>query len=212
MRVNQEGFSIVEILIVIFVVGLLGVVGWLVYDRQNNMAPGTTKASNTQATTPQKDETSEVETVKKLNATSFSLDTSKLPKGWTVTNNTTDIITLTLDKCFVEATKENDPTLSSSKQAEGVQALLTANDKTGSKGYVVTDKGASTLTVSTASGSEKVTSYEFLWDSSDGGNPFRYSRVYSIQDGYYVSLKRSCSTEASLTNTDTAVSGIIFKK
>ncbi|MDB5185571.1 MAG: hypothetical protein JWL85_94 [Candidatus Saccharibacteria bacterium] len=36
MKANQKGFSVVEVLVVIVVVGLLGVVGWLVYDRQNN--------------------------------------------------------------------------------------------------------------------------------------------------------------------------------
>lgn len=36
MKVNQKGFSPVEILIIIVVVGLLGVVGWLVYDRQKS--------------------------------------------------------------------------------------------------------------------------------------------------------------------------------
>ncbi len=35
MKANQKGFSVVEVLIVIIIVGLLGVVGWLVYDRQN---------------------------------------------------------------------------------------------------------------------------------------------------------------------------------
>lgn len=35
MKVNQKGFSVVEILIVIVVVGVLGAVGWLVYDRQS---------------------------------------------------------------------------------------------------------------------------------------------------------------------------------
>lgn len=36
MKHNEKGFSVVEILIVIVVVGLLGAVGWLVYDRQNS--------------------------------------------------------------------------------------------------------------------------------------------------------------------------------
>ncbi len=34
MHVNEKGFSVIEILIVIIVIGLLGAVGWLVYDRQ----------------------------------------------------------------------------------------------------------------------------------------------------------------------------------
>ena len=47
MKANQKGFSGVEILIVIVVVGLLGAVGWLVYDRQNN------KADNNEAVSTQ---------------------------------------------------------------------------------------------------------------------------------------------------------------
>lgn len=36
MKKNEKGFSMVEMLIVIVLVGLTGAVGWLVYDRQNN--------------------------------------------------------------------------------------------------------------------------------------------------------------------------------
>jgi prepilin-type N-terminal cleavage/methylation domain-containing protein len=212
MKANQKGFSFAEILIVLVVVGLLGAVGWFVYGRQNNKTSETTETLNSQATAPQKEKTSEAETVKQFDATSFSLNTNKLPKGWTVTSNTADIVILTLDKCFIEAIKENDAKLSSSRQTDGVQSLLVANDKTSSKGYVVTGKGTSTLSVSKSSGSEKVTSYEFLWDLPDGGNPFRYSRIYSVQDGYYISLRRSCSSEAGFTNTDAAISAIIFKQ
>lgn len=38
MKANQKGFSVVEMLIVIVVVGLLGAVGWLIYDRQKSKA------------------------------------------------------------------------------------------------------------------------------------------------------------------------------
>lgn len=38
MKVKQNGFSVVEVLIVIVLIGLIGTVGWLVYDRQNNKA------------------------------------------------------------------------------------------------------------------------------------------------------------------------------
>ncbi len=53
MNANQNGFSVVEILIVTVVVVLLGAVGWSVYDRQKNK---TLETSNTQIAT-QKDET-----------------------------------------------------------------------------------------------------------------------------------------------------------
>lgn len=48
MKINQKGFSVVEILVIIVVVGLLGAVGWLVYDRQkskNNEQPVTQSSS-----------------------------------------------------------------------------------------------------------------------------------------------------------------------
>lgn len=36
MKKNQKGFSAVEVIVVIVIVGLLGAVGWLVYDRQKS--------------------------------------------------------------------------------------------------------------------------------------------------------------------------------
>jgi prepilin-type N-terminal cleavage/methylation domain-containing protein len=48
MKAHQEGFSIVEILVVIVIVGLLGTVGLLVYDRQKDKTP---EISNTQVGT-----------------------------------------------------------------------------------------------------------------------------------------------------------------
>lgn len=50
MKQNQKGFSVIEILIVIVVVGLIGTVGWLVYDRQkskNSEQPKTTQVEET---------------------------------------------------------------------------------------------------------------------------------------------------------------------
>lgn len=46
MKANQKGFSVVEILIVIVIVGLLGAVGWLAYDRQKSKTDD--KATNFQ--------------------------------------------------------------------------------------------------------------------------------------------------------------------
>lgn len=60
-KLNQKGFSVVEILIVIVVVGLLGAVGWLVYDRQskNNDSSNKSQTSSTAPTdTTTKSETS----------------------------------------------------------------------------------------------------------------------------------------------------------
>jgi prepilin-type N-terminal cleavage/methylation domain-containing protein len=61
MKINQKGFSVVEILIVIVVIGLLGAVGWLVYDRQSSK---TSEKPSTQTSAQQNTETKKQETPK----------------------------------------------------------------------------------------------------------------------------------------------------
>ncbi len=51
MKANEKGFSVVEILIVVVVVGLLGAVGWLVYDRQKNKVDTAQTTQQTPVTT-----------------------------------------------------------------------------------------------------------------------------------------------------------------
>lgn len=64
MKANQKGFSVVEMLIVIVVIGLLGTVGWLVYDRQSSKTnKEQTVNTQTQSETSNKD-TSKKEEVK----------------------------------------------------------------------------------------------------------------------------------------------------
>lgn len=48
MRTNQKGFSVVEILIVVVVVGLIGGAGWYVTKARNNTVKDSAKTSDTQ--------------------------------------------------------------------------------------------------------------------------------------------------------------------
>lgn len=66
MKANQKGFSAVEILIVIVVVGLLGAVGWLVYDRQKSKSDN--KDMTTQVSQEDKKQETPKEEVKKADA------------------------------------------------------------------------------------------------------------------------------------------------
>jgi len=56
MKTNQKGFSVVEVILVVVIVGLLGVVGWLVYDRQQDKTADsqTTKQTATTSTSEEK--------------------------------------------------------------------------------------------------------------------------------------------------------------
>ncbi len=89
MKSNQKGFSVVEILIVIVVVGLIGTVGWLVNDRQKNNK-STETASNSNTATEQKETTKEeVKAVDPYNGwLTFCDDKAalcfKYPSDWTI--------------------------------------------------------------------------------------------------------------------------------
>lgn len=82
MSRNEKGFSVVEVVIMIVVIGLVGAVGWLVYDRQNNQQSTTMQnASETKAD----EESTETEVPTKITITEGSWellrpsDVSKLP-------------------------------------------------------------------------------------------------------------------------------------
>jgi prepilin-type N-terminal cleavage/methylation domain-containing protein len=63
MKTSQKGFSVVEVLLVVVVIGLIGAVGWLVYERQQN------------------DKTDEKSTITETNQPTGETS-KKVPDGW----------------------------------------------------------------------------------------------------------------------------------
>lgn len=79
MKTNQKGFSVVEGLLVLLVVGLIGTVSWLVYDRQQN---------------DNKQEPSVSNIVKTENGGTEESEDSSLPEGFTKFENKPNKISL----------------------------------------------------------------------------------------------------------------------
>ncbi len=76
MKINQKGFSVVEILIIIVIVGLLGAVGWLVYDRQKSKTVSVPNAQLAEtANIEQSTKESDYKTTEGIKYT--------VPSGWT---------------------------------------------------------------------------------------------------------------------------------
>lgn len=73
MKKNQQGFSAVELVLAIVVLGLLVAVGWLVYDRQNT------------SDTKSNDETTENSEVQTDQAVEEVQPSYTLPEGWSET-------------------------------------------------------------------------------------------------------------------------------
>ncbi|MBP7807267.1 prepilin-type N-terminal cleavage/methylation domain-containing protein [Candidatus Saccharibacteria bacterium] len=86
MKTNQNGFSVVEVIVVLVVVVLLGTVGWLVYDRQQSKNDNTAVTTQTTqpATTNSDSETNKAED-KTATYTHSELKYSfDHPKEWTI--------------------------------------------------------------------------------------------------------------------------------
>jgi prepilin-type N-terminal cleavage/methylation domain-containing protein len=83
MKANQKGFGVVEILVVIVIVGLIGAVGWLVYDRQNNKTDSrqTSMAATTPTITPKKSEASNEQQTSYLTVKEWGIKIPNTPKG-----------------------------------------------------------------------------------------------------------------------------------
>jgi prepilin-type N-terminal cleavage/methylation domain-containing protein len=71
MKANHKGFSLVEILIVIVVIGLLGAAGWFIYDRQNTN--NTEQSNSQQGNQPQNSTANESEDAEKKPSTNWLL-------------------------------------------------------------------------------------------------------------------------------------------
>lgn len=90
MKRNENGFSAVEVVLVLVIVGLIGVVGFMVYKNHNKTRDGITTANTTKAST----------TTQPKTATQTTTDTQKpttqlgigslatvLPDGWSADNS-----------------------------------------------------------------------------------------------------------------------------
>lgn len=90
MKINQKGFSVVGILVVIVVIGLLGVAGWLVYKRQHTQnkleistaTTGSAKVADTTKPLP-------ADTSTELTTYIDEYVSFKHPKNWIVTRSYT---------------------------------------------------------------------------------------------------------------------------
>ncbi len=90
MKKDQNGFSAIELILILVVVLLIGTVGWLVYDRQQSKNDNTAATTQTtQPATTNSDEDANKAEGKTVTYTNTELKYSfDYPKEWSVTKNT----------------------------------------------------------------------------------------------------------------------------
>lgn len=82
MKVDQKGFSVIEIFILVAVVGLLGVVGWLVYDRQKSKVDNNVTSQTSQQETKQSEAKLDYDKIYNEVAQKFNLNKGNLRIFW----------------------------------------------------------------------------------------------------------------------------------
>jgi hypothetical protein len=86
-KLNNKGFGITVVLIIVVIVGLIGVAGWLVYDRQKD----NTENSQTAQQEPEKEiATKEEKRVTLLSKEDVNVTYVSLPEGWKLSEDCQD--------------------------------------------------------------------------------------------------------------------------
>jgi prepilin-type N-terminal cleavage/methylation domain-containing protein len=177
MKNNQKGFSVVEILIVVVIVGLISAVGWLVYDRQQSKVdnrgaiPVTQTSQQEQKTADQNDSKQQENTVQysiyDKNGVRF-----EYPLDWKVDNSTNSALIQSPDysKEGLQAMKINSGAFVEVSQTDIPQKAYTAdNFQDWGYQYYGDTKNAKVITVN----AQKVVQFEaqhrngnYGWDST----------------------------------------------
>lgn len=139
MRKIEKGFGAVEILIVIAIVGLVGIVGWLFFNKQQDSKTADSIARGSSQQSKQPKETSVRTLIYPTDShgmTSKEFYTVTLPSGWSVENvfEPYDIVKTIgnskyLISSFVEENSNRD--LMSQRVAEGIETVSTVKTSLG---------------------------------------------------------------------------------
>ncbi len=147
MRKNENGFGIVEILLVIVIIGLLGVVGWQFFSRQKDTKNNVGTTTNSEQVKKTQEPENTKEPTKEAAKTSIYPNNSDgtiskeaytvtLPDGWSVEKvfEPNDIVkTVGNDKYLISSFIEenSDRNLMEQRVAEGVETVKTVKTSSG---------------------------------------------------------------------------------
>lgn len=82
MKINHKGFSAVEILVVVVIIGLLGITGWLVYDRQKPKTNNQQTSQNTSKPTTSENKPDVLDGTIQTISFNGAVYSFILPSGW----------------------------------------------------------------------------------------------------------------------------------
>ena len=149
---NQKGFGLVEMLLIIVIFGLIAVLGWLFFNRQNETTDNTTSSNSSEISKPNTNDTSTTDnksatttiypnTGTGVNSTSKDLSYSvELPTGWSVQSVYEDydiVKTIGNDKYLISSFIEHSDGTSDARNlmeqrvAEGIKTIATVKTSKG---------------------------------------------------------------------------------
>lgn len=199
IRKNEKGFSVVEILIVIVVVGLIGGAGWYVWQKQNNKQTDNTTAP---VANSQNDTTAFTDCHTEVDKVTKTLDSGMTLYEWTTIEHTKVVlsdwnVTLTLPenmvgKAVCRHTSNGYEFSTKAVVSDNKCVAYYRNDELSSEGLGLSRYSATTLAggqISSASGTledyykaHKASDGNYFTDSATGRN------YYKIGNSFYVAF------------------------
>ena len=193
MNKKQSGFTIVEVLIALIIIGAIGFATW--YVLQNKDSGNESKRSATTTETIQQP---------------FSLTEDSLPTGWSIENRETIGSSILLkndsNKCFVQVTYTTDTAESNSPDIDYNKQTI---DAIKSKGYNV-EESKGTIIIVTPSGEKQITSQVLKVTGFD--NPLFQKYAYITKSDSYTEVLLSCSEDINLKSAQDALLAIRLNK
>jgi hypothetical protein len=196
-QLNQAGFSAVEAVLIVIIVGLVAGIGYYVYHAKQTTNT-VTAPSNT--------------SVKRF-PSYLTLSTTNVPTGWTVSNNAAFIKSLvSTDKTStVTVTQITQSSLKASDAESFVAQQVKALGKAGTGGMTNMVGTSVQLQIETNTGAQSVTAYPAMVMGSDGKVSEYTKTAYVVATGYYVKIIES-STTSDLTQADQALQAVTIKQ
>lgn len=211
-RINQRGFGILHLLMVVVLVGAIGAVGYFVYSSQNIKEVPKTSITNfdecvaagnpVMESYPEQCSADGQTFVNEKQRAVLSLDNSKLPQGWNLANEAPDLITLDnsaidlepSESCSVEVQYVTDDSVKKTDEKVVKERLRLeyAQQIQGDKGYETEALPDVVVTVQLGSEQASISSFYDLITLPASEYGMYQKKAYIVEDGAYISVLQSC--------------------
>lgn len=214
-KLDTKGFGVLQIIQAILLVGAIGGAGFYVYSAQNEKKTAEDSSKQIKSfdecvaagnpvmeSFPEQCSVSGQTFINEKQKIALSLDKSKLPQGWNVTNETANVVSLdnsaidleSSKSCFVEVQHVIDDSVKAADKKLIEEKLRSeyAKQIQENKGYITEALPDTFATIQLVSEQTNISSFYDLITLPASEYGMYEKTAFIVEDGAYVTVKQSC--------------------